>query len=91
MQVYVNNGLPEWHIHRAKILSQWGKPSIAVVDTEAHATLMAAAPALLDGAIEVVEWLDLVKQNYSDMAGLIRGMQTLKEAIAKATAPHSEP
>jgi hypothetical protein len=86
VQVLVNNGLPQWHIHRAKLIHQWGKPSIAVVDTEAHAMLMAAAPELLDGAEEVVEWLDLVKQNYPDMDGLIRGMKHLKAVIAKAKA-----
>ena len=48
------------------------------------ALLIAAAPELLVACREVAEWLDLLKQNYPDMAGLIRGCQKARAAIAKA-------
>jgi hypothetical protein len=54
-------------------------------EQEANARLIAAAPELLEGARQVVEWRDLIRQNYPDMAGLIRGMDDLAAAIAKAT------
>lgn len=53
-------------------------------EAEANARLIAAAPELLEGARQVVEWRDLIRQNYPDMAGLIRGMDDLAAAIAKA-------
>ena len=51
---------------------------------QANADLLAAAPELLVACREVAEWLDLLKQNYPDMAGLIRGCQKARAAIAKA-------
>ena len=52
--------------------------------SEANARLIAAAPELLAACREVAEWHDLVKQNYPDMAGLLRGLEAGAKAIAKA-------
>ena len=46
------------------------------------ARLMLAAPKLLEACKQVSEWLDLLKQNYPDMSGLIRGAQDAKAAVA---------
>lgn len=46
--------------------------------------LIAAAPDLLEGAREAVEWLGVLQQNYPDMASLISGLTKLKATIAKA-------
>ena len=53
-------------------------------EQRANARLIAAAPELLEACREVAEWLDLLKQNYPDMAGLIRGCRKARAAIAKA-------
>jgi len=50
----------------------------------ANARLIAAAPEYDDGSRLVVEWYDLIKQNYPEMAGLLKGMEILKTAITKA-------
>lgn len=44
------------------------------------------ARELLEACQECAEWLDLVQQNYPDMAGLIRGLKHAKAAITKAEA-----
>lgn len=73
-----NNAPPEMNI-AAEALSEHKEQAIA------NAHLIAAAPDLLEAAQACAEWLDLVKQNYPDMAGLIRGMEAARAAIAKAT------
>ena len=50
-------------------------------ECEANAHLIASAPDLLRACKEVNEWYDLVKQNYPDMAGLLRGMEAGRTAI----------
>jgi hypothetical protein len=60
-------------------------------EPKANARLIAAAPDYHDGATDCVEYLDLIRQNYPDLPGLIRGLEKLKAAIAKATAPASCP
>jgi len=53
-------------------------------EMEANARLIAASPALLAACKEIVQWHNLIRQNYPDMAGLIRGMEQALAAIAAA-------
>jgi hypothetical protein len=49
VRVFVNNAPIEFHIHRARLSDQWGKPSLAVCDTEETAEFIAkAVNALID-------------------------------------------
>ena len=43
-----------------------------------------AAPKMREACLLVVEWYDLIKQNYPDMGGLLRGMETALVALAEA-------
>lgn len=52
---------------------------------EANARLIAAAPDLLEACKALVEYRDIIKQNYPDLPGLIRGMEAARVAIARAT------
>jgi len=51
---------------------------------QANARLIAAAPDLLAACEQCAEWADLIAQNYPDMAGLLRGLQAARAAIAQA-------
>ncbi len=64
----------------------WYVCSLIDPDNEEHkanARLIAAAPELLDVAREAAEWLDLLKQNYPDMAGLVRACRQARDLIAR--------
>lgn len=51
---------------------------------DARGHLIAAAPDMLEACKKCAEYLDLVKQNYPDLPGLISGMSAARAAIAKA-------
>ena len=40
--------------------------------------------SLVEACEQISEWYELVKQNYPDMAGLLRGMDLARAALAEA-------
>ena len=80
VQVIIENSPCTWAVQRKSIREQWGKPSIATyIDNEADARLFAAAPAMYEALVEMVE---LRKQLAIDHPHLFVGKAVLLRAEA---------